>query len=31
MDKEDISFTPMAVPLISGPGAIGVVPMSTVL
>ncbi|MEH2026666.1 MarC family protein [Nostoc sp.] len=25
MDKEDISFTPMAVPLISGPGAIGVV------
>jgi multiple antibiotic resistance protein len=25
MDKEDISFTPMAVPIISGPGAIGVV------
>jgi multiple antibiotic resistance protein len=25
MEKEDISFTPMAVPLISGPGAIGVV------
>lgn len=25
MDKEDISFTPMALPLISGPGAIGVV------
>jgi multiple antibiotic resistance protein len=24
-DKEDISFTPMAVPLIGGPGAIGVV------
>jgi multiple antibiotic resistance protein len=24
-DKEDISFTPMAVPMISGPGAIGVV------
>jgi multiple antibiotic resistance protein len=24
-DKEDISFTPMAVPLVSGPGAIGVV------
>lgn len=23
-DKEDISFTPMAVPLVSGPGAIGV-------
>ena len=25
VDKEDISFTPMAVPLVSGPGAIGVV------
>lgn len=25
MDKEDISFAPMAVPIISGPGAIGVV------
>lgn len=25
MDKEDISFTPLAVPIISGPGAIGVV------
>jgi multiple antibiotic resistance protein len=25
IDKEDISFTPMAVPIISGPGAIGVV------
>lgn len=25
VDKEDISFTPMAVPMISGPGAIGVV------
>lgn len=25
MDKDDISFTPMAVPIISGPGAIGVV------
>jgi multiple antibiotic resistance protein len=25
MDKQDISFTPMAVPIISGPGAIGVV------
>jgi multiple antibiotic resistance protein len=24
-DKDDISFTPMAVPLVSGPGAIGVV------
>jgi multiple antibiotic resistance protein len=24
-DKEDISFTPMAVPMVSGPGAIGVV------
>jgi multiple antibiotic resistance protein len=24
IDKEDISFTPMAVPLVSGPGAIGV-------
>ncbi len=25
VDKEDISFTPMAVPMVSGPGAIGVV------
>jgi len=25
VDKEDISFTPMAVPLVSGPGAMGVV------
>jgi multiple antibiotic resistance protein len=25
MDKEDISFAPMAVPIVSGPGAIGVV------
>lgn len=25
VDKEDVSFTPMAVPIISGPGAIGVV------
>jgi len=25
VDKEDISFTPMAVPLVGGPGAIGVV------
>jgi multiple antibiotic resistance protein len=25
MDKDDVSFTPMAIPLISGPGAIGVV------
>ncbi|UFP96271.1 MarC family protein [Gloeobacter morelensis] len=25
VDKEDISFTPMAVPMLSGPGAIGVV------
>lgn len=25
MDKEDVSFTPLAVPIISGPGAIGVV------
>jgi multiple antibiotic resistance protein len=25
VDKEDISFTPMAVPMISGPGAIGVI------
>jgi len=25
IDKEDISFTPMAVPMVSGPGAIGVV------
>ncbi|BAY59505.1 hypothetical protein NIES2135_63820 (plasmid) [Leptolyngbya boryana NIES-2135] len=25
VDKEDISFTPMAVPLVSGPGAIGVI------
>jgi multiple antibiotic resistance protein len=24
-DKEDVSFTPMAVPMVSGPGAIGVV------
>jgi multiple antibiotic resistance protein len=24
VDKEDISFTPMAVPIVSGPGAIGV-------
>jgi multiple antibiotic resistance protein len=24
-DKEDISFTPMAVPIIGGPGAIGIV------
>ncbi len=25
IDKEDVSFTPMAIPMISGPGAIGVV------
>lgn len=25
VDKEDVSFTPMAVPMVSGPGAIGVV------
>lgn len=25
IDKEDVSFTPMAIPLIAGPGAIGVV------
>lgn len=25
VDKEDISFTPMAIPLVAGPGAIGVV------
>ena len=25
VDQEDVSFTPMAVPMISGPGAIGVV------
>jgi multiple antibiotic resistance protein len=25
VDKEDISFTPMAVPMVSGPGALGVV------
>lgn len=25
IDKEDISFTPMAIPIVSGPGAIGVV------
>ncbi|WJI23998.1 MarC family protein [Thermosynechococcus sp. QKsg1] len=25
VDKEDISFTPMAMPIISGPGAIGIV------
>ncbi|MBR8836890.1 MAG: NAAT family transporter [Stigonema ocellatum SAG 48.90 = DSM 106950] len=25
VDKEDVSFTPMAIPLVSGPGAIGVV------
>ncbi|MBP5972313.1 NAAT family transporter [Brasilonema sp. CT11] len=25
IDKEDVSFTPMAVPMVSGPGAIGVV------
>jgi multiple antibiotic resistance protein len=25
VDKEDISFTPMAIPMVSGPGAIGVV------